>query len=91
MSDPQDYRTRDEIAEQDADERRIEAVLDRARANGAADFDEEPDVVEMWVDRLWDGLRDNLDPEQRLHAIVMLLNRDMRVAAARLTRIEGRL
>lgn len=72
-----DHRTPGEI------DARIQAVLDQAVLDGgslmaAIDLGEPADVVEMWNDRLYDGLRANLVDvdvrgDERLRAIVLLL------------------
>lgn len=72
------YRTPDEQRAEYEQEARIRTVLDKAVDDGAwllvAMYLEEPaDVVERWVDTFWDGMRDALDPEDRLYAIEMLL------------------
>jgi hypothetical protein len=56
----------------------VAKVLEQAHRNltswnVAEALDESPAVCEAWLDRLWDGLRDNLNGEQRLWAIVLLL------------------
>lgn len=83
-----EYRTPEEeqaSAEHDA---RIRKVLDRAIGDGvscrlAMRMGEPPEVVERWVNTLWNGLRESLSDdrpdvaglkqEDRLAAIVMLL------------------
>lgn len=83
-----EYRTPDEdraSAEQDA---RIQAAFNQAVTDGgslmaAITLGEPAEVVEMWTNRLWNGLRDNLSDdrppvgslmqEDRLAAIVLLL------------------
>lgn len=71
---------------------RIRLVLDQAVRDGASlmaarELDEPAAVVELWIDRLWDGLRDALTDdefgdEERLAAIVLLLTERMQVEAA---------
>jgi hypothetical protein len=83
-----DYRTPEEERAQEEHEARIRAVLDRAVIDGgsllaAMQLGEPAEVVEMWTNRLWNGLRDNLSDdrpgtetllqEDRLAAIVLLL------------------
>lgn len=82
-----EYRTSEEDRAQLEREVQIRVVLDQAVTDGASllaamELAEAPDVVEMWIDRLWDGLRDSLDDEARLEAIVLLL-RDRIGAAGR--------
>jgi hypothetical protein len=84
-----EHRTPEETDERDA---RIKAVLDQAVKDGgslmaAIDLGEPVDVVNLWLDRLYDGLRKNLVdendddicPDERLRAIVLLLTE--RIAA----------
>lgn len=82
-----EYRTPDERAETDAHNDRVRAVLNQAVRDGASlriaiRLREPQEVVDYWIDRLWDGLRDNLSDdhpaamqrmEDRLSAIVLLL------------------
>lgn len=86
-----EYRSPEEEQLQDEDHARINAVLDQAVIDGSSLFaamklEEPQDVVELWCNRLWDGLRDGLidgrkrrpeaplaPREDRLSAIVMLL------------------
>jgi hypothetical protein len=73
-----DYRTPDEWREQAAHIDRINTILDQAVADAASVaaaqyFGEPAETVNLWVDRVWDGLRDSLDPEDRLQAILVLL------------------
>jgi hypothetical protein len=87
-----EYRTPDEEQQTEAHRDRVQRVLDQAARNAASllaamKLGEPPEVVDMWVDRLWDGLRDSLSDdhpdgrgtlradEDRLLAIVMLLER----------------
>jgi hypothetical protein len=93
-----EYRTPDEESAQLAHRARVSEVLAQALADATSLFtamglDEPPDVVELWVNRLWDGLRDGLrddrvqDPpttingEDRLLAVVMLIENRARDAA----------
>ena len=74
-----DYRTPEEDREQVEQEARVRAALDQTVRDAAMlmvamELGEPFDVVELWVDRTWDGLRDALDPEDRLTAILLLLN-----------------
>jgi hypothetical protein len=93
------YRTPDEKLLQEMHRARVRTVLDAARADAASIvaamvLGESTAVVNAWVDRLWNGLRDNLsdnhpaDPlstlrvtEDRLLAIVMLLEDQARATA----------
>lgn len=63
---------------EDDDRDVVDAVVERAVANLtswclAKVLDEPADTCEEWVDRAWNDLRDGLDEEQRLVAIVDLL------------------
>lgn len=96
MAETSDYRTPDEehaTAEHDA---RVQAVLDQAVHDGvslrmAVILGEPAQVVEQWIDRLWDGLREGLSEEpgdhptliqeDRLRAIVLLLQDRMEAGA----------
>jgi hypothetical protein len=85
-----DYRTPAQEAEDAQHRARIQPILNQARDNGASLFaamelGEPAEVVETWVDRLWDGLRDQLNDEDRLLAIVMLIQSQALRAARRLT------
>jgi hypothetical protein len=71
-------RTPEEDRANDAARAAVAKVLEQAHRdlvswNVAEALDEPPTVCEAWLDRLWDGLRDVLDGEQRLLAIVLLL------------------
>jgi hypothetical protein len=87
-----EYRTPDQEAAQQQEADRIAKVLEQAVRDGtslvaAMALGEPPDVVERWVDAVWNGLRDGLSDdrtdrnglrqEDRLMAIVMLLNQRM--------------
>ena len=83
-----EHRTPDETTQCDD---RIKAVLDQAVKDGgslmaAVDLREDQRVIDMWIDRLYDGLRNsliddvdddqadgNLRGDERLRAIVLLL------------------
>ena len=82
------YRSPDEDRATCARDTRIRAVLDQAHHDtvsllAAITLGEPATVVEQWVDRLYDNLRDNLhdlpcrrgrlEQEDRLRAIVLLL------------------
>lgn len=78
-----EYRTPEEEAQTAIKRDRIQGHLDKATLNAvsiltAMHFNESPEVVEMWVDRLWDGLREKLSDEDRLTAIVMLIESSAR-------------
>lgn len=49
------------------------ASEDLASMYTALELDESTEVVESWSDRAWDGLRERLDDEQMIYAVVMLL------------------
>lgn len=89
MDDVSQYRTPEEDADQAAAANRIAAVLDQARTNAtstmvAIHLGEPADVVEQWIDRTWNGLRDQLDGEDRLQAIMLLLEPESHREADRL-------
>lgn len=99
MDDLDRYRTPAEQAEEAARDAQVKKVLDRATLDGASllvamNSGETPEVVERWVDQLWDNLRAGLVADERpghcerLHAIVLLLERGISEAAARLTRFD---
>lgn len=83
-----EYRTPEEDQDQLEHQARVRAVLDQAVRDGASlmaamDLDEPPQVVERWINAVWDGLRKSLSDnhprqagarqEDRLMAIVLLL------------------
>lgn len=92
-----EYRSPEEDRLQREVRDRIQTVLDQAVRDGAflkvaMVLHEESEVVERWVNRLYDGLRDGLSDdhpvsgdgltqEDRLAAIVMLLEERMNVEA----------
>lgn len=95
-----EHRTPEETDERDD---RIKAVLDQAVKDGgslmaAIDLGEPAEVVDLWIDRLYDGLRNNLlddiDDEtderlrgdERLRAIVLLLTDRIAVESASILR-----
>ena len=91
-----EHRTPDETAERDA---RIKAVLDQAVRDGgllmaAVDLGEPQDVVDLWIERLYGGLRSNLVdetgdgicPDERLRAIVLLLTERINTETASIIR-----
>lgn len=60
------------------------AVADYASWLAADHLDEPPEVCERWIDTLWDNLRTRLGGEQRLRAILLLLESRAVVQADRL-------
>lgn len=93
-----EYRTPEEEQQQDAHE----AVEHGASVLLAIELDEPEDVITLWVDRLWNGLRDQLSDdhpeapdsrlrpdEDRLQAIVMLLTGRMHDKAQTMLRGLG--
>ena len=90
-----EHRTPDETAERDA---RIKAVLDQAVRDGgllmaAVDLGEPQDVVDLWIERLYGGLRslvdetdDGICPDERLRAIVLLLTERINTEKASIIR-----
>jgi len=99
-----EYRTPEEDRAQQEHDARVRAVLDKAVRDAAfckvaITLGESPEVVERWVNILWDGLRDALSDdrpniaggrlrqEDRLAAIVLLL--DERVTAEATTILAG--
>lgn len=95
-----EYRSPAEWQAQQDHEARVRSVLDQAVADGASclaamELDEDT-AVDLWTNRLWDGLRDNLSDlhpdahpelsiradEDRLFAIVLLLSDQMHERAA---------
>lgn len=73
-----EYRTPREEAETAALDALINEVLDEATVNcaillNAIDAQERAEIVELWIDTLYDELRAALDEEQRIRAIVLLL------------------
>lgn len=98
-----DYRTPEEQDVSSEDDARIEAALDQAVKDGGAvivamGLDEPAEVVEDWIDRVYDNLRANLSDnrpdvvvggnrivrEDRLRAIVLLLEPRIRAEASAL-------
>jgi hypothetical protein len=90
-----DYRKPGEQRASDRQDARIRKVLDQAVHDGASCkaammLGESPDVVEQWVNKIWNGLRDGLageseHPELRaedtLAAIIGLLEERMSAEA----------
>lgn len=71
-------RTPEELLGQSLDETYVQHVLaqvveDYASWKYAEVNDLDPATCERWVDKIWDELRDNLDGEERLQAIVLLI------------------
>jgi hypothetical protein len=88
------YRTPEERREEDEIDARIERVIQQAVRDGGAckaamTLDEPPEVVERWIDTVWDGLRDSLDDEDRLRAIMLLLGGRMDREANEILRSVG--
>lgn len=86
-----EYRTPDEEAKQEQTREHIRAVLSEVIESGASLFfmmetNEEPELVELWIDKLWNTLRHNLDGEERMQAILMLLEPTIRMRTHRLHR-----
>jgi hypothetical protein len=93
-----DYRTPEEDQQQEEQVARITQVLSQAISNAAylkvaMHLREPQDVVELWVDKAWDGLRDQLDGEDRLAAILLLLddriNREFRTILRPVPEVPG--
>lgn len=89
-----EYRTPEERREEDELDARIEGVLQQAVRDGGAckvamTLGEPPGVVEQWIDRMWDGLRGSLDDEERLRAIVVLLDKRIDREADEILRSVG--
>ena len=96
-----EHRTPDETTQRDD---RIKAVLDQAVRDGgslmaAVDLGEDQRVINLWIDRLYDGLRNsliddvdddqadgNLRGDERLRAIVLLLTERIGAEAASIVR-----
>jgi predicted small integral membrane protein len=79
-------RTPEELDATECERIYITGVLEEAIADFASYFaadamGEGPEVCEMWVNRAWNGLRENLSDEQQLAAIVLLLTESAREAA----------
>lgn len=74
-----EYRTPEEHQRQKEQLARVrpalaQAVTDMSFCKAAMALGEPQDVVELWVDRCWNSLRDALDGEDRLAAILLLLD-----------------
>lgn len=90
MGDLNDYRTPEEIAEDNREWLHIRSVLADAAEAGASLYaamrlGEPQDVIELWTDRMWNGVRDSLDHEQLVTAVLELLSAAMWAKADRLT------
>lgn len=95
-----EYRTPDEDRASAELDDRIKAVLDQAVKDGgslmaAIDLGEPAEVVEMWINRLYNGLRvleddretgNQLRGDERLRAIVLLLTDRIAVESASILR-----
>jgi len=89
-----EYRTPDEYHAHNVQRARIRLILDNAISDGAMVktaicLAEPAHVVDLWVDRLWNRLRDALTDdirgcEDRLAAIILLLEDRMSADAAEL-------
>jgi hypothetical protein len=71
MAGIEDYRTGEEISEMYEEAAYTTQVLSEAIDAGAhlltaMDLDEPQAVIELWTNKLWNGLRDRLDGEERL-------------------------
>jgi hypothetical protein len=87
-----EYRNPEEQRQSALRRARVQAAVDRAVANStsllaAMALGEPPEVVERWINALWDGLRDDLDPEDRLQAIVLLIESRSQAAAAKVIEV----
>ncbi len=81
----------DHTGETAPDDQRIDTVLDQAIDTLAswiiADEDGlDPDVCEQWLDRTYDMLRERLNPEDRIAAIVDLSVQEARYRAHEIRR-----
>jgi hypothetical protein len=84
------YRSPEEYAEGDVEDAYIRDVLGQAMANctsllAAMQLREPPHVVDEWCDALYDDLRDSLTPEQRIRAVILMIQLDAEQAAKTLT------
>lgn len=71
-------RTPEEITEGEDAYARVQKVIDQAIEDYASwveaeRLDLDPESCEQWVNRIWNGVRDNLDDEDRVVAIVHLI------------------
>jgi len=99
----ENYRTPDEVRAQHKHDTYVRGVLDQAVRDGASLvvamlLDEPAEVVERWINALWDGLRDGLADERdrvghhrlrmedRLTAIVLLLHDRIQAEATQVLR-----
>jgi hypothetical protein len=88
MAGIDDYRSEREMAKsEEIDAYCTQVMAEAVDAGGhliaAMRLDEPQDVIELWTDKVWNGLRDRLDGEERLHAIVILLGERMDEEARR--------
>lgn len=88
------YGTPEQQAAYERQREDVSAALDEAVHNGAflltaMDLNEDPAVVERWIDTVWNNLRDRLDEEDRLVAVVMLLEPQIEQAAQRLKQVNA--
>lgn len=84
-----EYRTPEERQKQLDDKMRIAQALQQAHADGvsllaAIKLGEPPAVVEAWVDRLWNGLRENLSGNDRLQALLIFMEPALQADAEQL-------
>lgn len=84
-----DYLTPAETVHGDREDAYIVDVLAQAATNEASlitamRLGEPADVVHSWVDRLYDQLRARLTPEQRLRAVILLLQDEAEETADKL-------
>lgn len=71
-------RTPEELTDDAIKKQHVRNVLAAATENYASwiyaeKTDLDPDTCERWINTIWDELRDCLDDEQRLRAILLLL------------------
>jgi hypothetical protein len=88
-----EYRNPEEEQRSALRRARVQLSIDRAVTNStsllaAMMLGEHPDVVERWIDALWDGLRDELEPEDRLQAIILLIESRSRAAAVKAAEVD---
>ncbi len=84
------YRTAAELAQLAAMDRRIQAVLSGSLENLASTVylvrtSADPADVEQWVNTSYDYLRDNLNHEDLIRAVILLQHRDAEIRALALT------
>lgn len=78
MSELENYHTPRELQKLNNDVATIEKILAVATENGASVLasmllNEPRKTVDVWTDKIWDGLRDSLTGEQLIHAVIILL------------------